>query len=117
MGCSRQEDWSGLPFPSPGGLPNPGIEPASPALQADSLPPELPGKPQVLKSVVNWLAHWFGGWLSPLEPPMPPCIHTYLYQAPLAPWLKAASHSGGDLKAGQWWWEVPPPLLPWGSWA
>ena len=41
MGLSRQEYWSGLPCPSPGHLPNPGIEPASPvspALQADSLP-------------------------------------------------------------------------------
>ena len=36
MGFSRQECWSGLPFPSPGDLPNPGIEPGSPALQADS---------------------------------------------------------------------------------
>ena len=35
MGFSRQECWSGLPFPSPGDLPNPGIEPGSPALQAD----------------------------------------------------------------------------------
>ena len=35
MGFSRQEHWSGLPFPSPGDLPNPGIEPGSPALQAD----------------------------------------------------------------------------------
>jgi len=43
-GFSRQEYWSGLPFPSPGHLPNPGIEPRSPSLQADSLPPELPGK-------------------------------------------------------------------------
>ena len=43
MGFSRQEYWSGLPFPSPGDLPNPGIEPRSPALQADSLPTELPG--------------------------------------------------------------------------
>ena len=41
MGFSRQEYWSGLPFPSPGGLPNPGIEPMYPALQADSLPTEL----------------------------------------------------------------------------
>ena len=40
-----QEYWSGLPFPTPGDLPNPGIEPRSPALQADSLPSELPGKP------------------------------------------------------------------------
>ena len=39
-----QEYWSGLPFPSPGGLPDPEIEPRSPALQADSLPTELRGK-------------------------------------------------------------------------
>ena len=45
MGFSRQEYWSGLPFPSPGDLPNPGIEPWSLALQADGLPSELPGKP------------------------------------------------------------------------
>ena len=37
---SRQEYWSGLPFPSPGDLPNPGIEPRSPALRADALPSE-----------------------------------------------------------------------------
>ena len=37
MGFSRQEYWSGLPFPSPGDLPNPGTEPVSPELQADSL--------------------------------------------------------------------------------
>ena len=37
MGFSRQEYWSGLPFPSPGDLPNPGIEPRSPALQTDAL--------------------------------------------------------------------------------
>ena len=41
VGFSRQEYWSGLPFPFPGDLPDPGIEPESPALQADS----LPGKP------------------------------------------------------------------------
>ena len=43
-GFSRQEYWSGLPFPFPGDLPDPGIEPGSPALQADSLPSEPPGK-------------------------------------------------------------------------
>jgi len=45
MGFSRQEYWSGLPFPSPGDLPNPGIEPRPPAWQTDSLPSEPPGKP------------------------------------------------------------------------
>ena len=44
MGFSRQEYWSGLPFPSPGDLPNPGIEPRSPTLQADALISEPPGK-------------------------------------------------------------------------
>ena len=48
MEFSRQEYWSGLPFPSPGNLPYPGIEPGSPALQADALPSELPGKPYVM---------------------------------------------------------------------
>ena len=43
MGISRQEYWSGLPFPSPEHLPNPGIEPRSPPLQAEALPSEPPG--------------------------------------------------------------------------
>ena len=46
MGFSRQEYWSGLPFPSPRDLPDPGIEPRSPSLQADSVLSDLPGKPQ-----------------------------------------------------------------------
>ena len=45
MGSSRQEDWSGVPFPSPADLPDPGIEPESPALQADPSPSEPPGNP------------------------------------------------------------------------
>ena len=44
MGFSRQENWSGLPFPSPGNLPNPGIEPASPALADGFSTAEPPGK-------------------------------------------------------------------------
>ena len=44
MGFSRQEYWSGLLFPSPGDLPDPGIEPGSPTLQADALTSEPPGK-------------------------------------------------------------------------
>ena len=44
MGFSSQEHWSGLPFPFPGGLPNPGIELGSPALKADSLLSEPPRK-------------------------------------------------------------------------
>ena len=48
MRFSRQQYWSGLPVPSPGDLPNPGIEPRSPALQADALTSEPPGKPSII---------------------------------------------------------------------
>ena len=62
MGFSRQEYWSGLPFPSPGDLPNPGIEPRSPAMQADSLPSEPPGKPKNIG--VGSLTHLQGVFLT-----------------------------------------------------
>ena len=48
IGFSRQGYWSGLPFPAPGDLPDPGIEPRSPVLQVDSLPSEPLGKPYVV---------------------------------------------------------------------
>ena len=51
MEFSRQEYWSGLPFPPPRDLHNPVTEPESPALQADSLPSELPAKPSELKHI------------------------------------------------------------------
>ena len=47
MGLSRQAYWTRLPFPSPGDLPNPGIEPRSPALQVDSLPNESQVRPDM----------------------------------------------------------------------
>ena len=53
MGFSRQEYWNGLPFPSPGNLLDPGIEPGSPALQVDSLLAELPGKPFVVITIIK----------------------------------------------------------------
>ena len=49
MEFSRKKYWSGLPFHSPGDLPNPGIKPQSPTLQADALPSEPPGKPSEYK--------------------------------------------------------------------
>ena len=56
LGFSRQEYWSGLPFPSPGDLPNSGIKPESPVLQADALPSEPPGKSQGKRP-------WFNSWV------------------------------------------------------
>ena len=62
MGFSTQGYWSGLPFPSPGDRPKPGIEPQSLAPQADSLPTELGGKP-LLKHV-----HGVGDAIQPSHP-------------------------------------------------
>ena len=56
MGFSRQEYWSGLPFPPPGDLPDPGIEPRSPTLQAEALLSEPPGKP--LRAIKETLTQW-----------------------------------------------------------
>ena len=78
MGFSRQEYWSGLPFPSPGDLSDPGIEPQSPTLQTDALTSEPPGKPieksmdgskkkdtyrntfklEAIKLSINWSIKW-----------------------------------------------------------
>ena len=56
MGFSKQEYWSGLPYASPGDLPDPGTEPGSPALQTDALPSEPPGKPSLIR---YWFANIF----------------------------------------------------------
>ena len=72
MGFSRQEYWNGLPFPSPGDLPDPRIESGSPALQADSLPSEPPGNTFSASSViffflfVNVVNHT--DWFADIEP-------------------------------------------------
>ena len=58
MGFFRQEYCSGLPFPSPGDLPDPGIEPGSPPWQADALPSEPPGKPKHPWAQANCVSKW-----------------------------------------------------------
>ena len=68
MGFSRQEFWSGLPFPSPGDLPNPGIEPQSPALQADALSSEPPGKPHLRLPQSESLKIGPRTWILPRSP-------------------------------------------------
>ena len=59
MGFSRQEYWSGLPFPSPGDLPDPGIEPRSPALEADALTSEPQGSPFSMCKKINYSFFFF----------------------------------------------------------
>ena len=61
MGFSRQGYWSGLPFPSPGDLPDPGVEPGYPVLQADALQSELLGKPLYLQyNSINLIGKFYG---------------------------------------------------------
>ena len=55
MECSRQEYWNGLPFPSPGDLPDAGIELGSPALRTDNLPSEPPGNPYMERMYLKTL--------------------------------------------------------------
>ena len=56
MGFSKQEYWRELPYPPPGHVPDPGTEPRSPALQADSLPCEPPGKPNInIKEIKSYI--------------------------------------------------------------
>ena len=73
MEFSRQEYWSRLPFPSPGDLPHPGIKPGSPALQADALSSEPPGKPP----------KWFLGFPKTLLPFSPTLMWKLLYFLPI----------------------------------
>ena len=66
MGFSRQEYWSGLPLPSPGDIPDPGIEPRSPTLQADTLTSEPPGKPNDKEPTCQYRKqkrHGFDSWV------------------------------------------------------
>ena len=68
-GVSRQEHWSGLPFPSPGDLPDPGIKPRSPTFWADALTSEPPGKP-VLKNL-NYIVCKMKEMILPFHSPPP----------------------------------------------
>ena len=100
MDFSRQDYWSGLPFPSPGNLPDPGIEPQSPALQADPLPSE----PQWTLLVVQWLrlpssTAGGAGWklrshMSAVKPLYPPQLVT----------KKRAAFMGKAPVQGEWVW-------------
>ena len=91
MGFSRQEHWNGLLFPSPGDLPNPGVEPKSPALQADSLPSEPPGKAPALGTPV--ISHTT---LDPCDCSDPPLPHLQICDAgcPSPPGLQQVLDAG-----------------------
>ena len=78
MGFSRQEYWSGLPSPSPGDLTKPGIEPRSPALQADSLTSEPPGKPFLILLLHKGVDVISCKWGRPSLPISPSCQQNLL---------------------------------------
>ena len=82
MGFSRQEYRSGLPFPSPGDRPNPGIEPRSPALQADALTSEPPGKPQRNPQILIYSGGQFS-FIFAHTLPSKPCPGAYFFTVKL----------------------------------
>ena len=89
MEFSRQEYWNGLPFPSPGDLPNPGTEPRSPALQADSLLSEPPRKPTYKdrELLIIWLPWFVLAWLPPTD------LRTVVLYSSIATLQKSGFHS------------------------
>ena len=86
---SRQEYWSGLPFPSPGDLPDPGIEPGSPVLQADALLSEPPGKPRATKATS----------FEPESNQQPKDVHIYQVYSPP---LYQLSYRRVHMRTGKW---------------
>ena len=99
-GFSRQEYWSGLPFPSPGDLPDPWIKPSSPALQADSLLSESPGKLQKISSVLvhSVMSNSATPWYSP-----PGSSFHGIFQARTLEWVAISSSRGIFLT---WGWNT-----------
>ena len=101
MEFSKQEYWSGLPFPSPNDLPDPGIKPGSPTLQADSLPSELPEPPNTALPQARRTAPlaWRGPTLHPCtwDAPCPhPSSLNFRVNPPcscLQPWHRSHSRS------------------------
>ena len=96
VGFSRQEYWSGLPFPSPGDLPNPGIEPRSPALQVDALPSEPPGKTKTYASVcvfVHQLCRVSTTLCDPMDCSLPGSLVHGIFQARVLEWIAVSFSS------------------------
>ena len=109
MEFSRQEYWSGLPFPSPGDLPNPGIKPESPTLQVDALPSEPPGKPgYTLRQLFK--KEWAYTFLNGLNTPRPeddssPLLVLSLHSITVQPESpsKQSGENGYEVPAGGLW--------------
>ena len=115
MGFSRQEYWSGLPFSSPGDLPDPGVEPGSPAFQADALTSEPPGKPIIVSGELLFIfwsfsqSQLFPTFFSIPQAPSPPSPSSL-------PAGDLASHLTEEIAAlGREVPCVPTMVKPWGE--
>ena len=115
MGFSRQEHWSGLPFPSPEDLPDPGIEPASPELQADSLPLSHQENPRALAVAdIPFFSFFLFFFVLPVYCYRPislhPCAHTLSH---VTPWTAARQAPlSMDFSRQEYWSGLPFPSLP-----
>ena len=130
MGFSRQEYWSGLPFPPPGDLSGPGIEPGSLALQADSLPSELPGEGIGVEALPEnkEASHWGGVfrctfWKDPFGVGRPVSWEVQGIEVGVWSGPEASDGGGGQIRdgsgtrnssQGSWHLVLPKPLGFWG---
>ena len=114
---SRQDYWSGLSFPPPGNLPNPGIKPGSPTLQADSLPSEPPEKP-----CATLLSHRFPHASTDLVQSLPPLFFLFTH----LPQIYHPRTSAHTVFSSETWiehynWQrplcLPPSYCRWGNWS
>ena len=110
MGFSRQEYWSGLPFPASVDLPDPGTKPRSPALQVASLPAEPPekptGNPEMILNVWEDLHSLYAN-------PVPFCLRDLCIRrlwCPLGSWRQSPAGPEGGMYHGLW---ALPQLVPW----
>ena len=107
MGFSRQEYWSGVPFPSPEDLPDPGIKPRSPALKADSLPTELQGKLRAYGAILMLKMHFSKARVAVLKRERPQVLGEVLLSTRQAA-LTATEFSWRSSRAPWLLWHLPP---------
>ena len=104
-GFSRQKYWSGIPFPSPGDLPNPGIEPRSPTLEADALTSEPPGKPEIEDRCNKQIGNKFFLYKTKILL-LKVVICNLLYSRCEQHLISQRLNKGGNILTFQWQWVV-----------
>ena len=113
-GFFRQEHWSGLPFPSPGDLPSPGIESGSPALQADALLSEPPAPFHDVPQIPGWAGLWRAFWTRPGSTANRPACGVKPHYVPSGP-MCVTVYGGAEGWMSSPQSHSPPRPVPWST--